>query len=370
MLDRFQKLSKVICSYSLNLKENEKVWVEFKGNNTKYFIKELIKEILNHKAVPYIKYIDEEIMANLISSASTKQMKDYCDMDYAMMTKMDAYVSLRGSDNIYEFSKIPAAKKQEFDKLYAATLNYRVEKTRWLAMRYPTYSMAQLAYMPNQDFEDYYFSVCTLDYSKLSKAMDKLVALMQKTRKVKIIGPNTNLEFSIENIPVIKCDGRLNLPDGEVYTAPVKESVNGTISYNTPSNINGITHENIFFTVKDGKIIDAKSSQQNAIDNILNTDAGARYFGEFAIGVNPLINAPMLDTLFDEKIYGSIHLTPGRAYGNAYNGNDSAVHWDLILIQTKKYGGGELYFDDVLVRKNGEFILKELDCLSKEKLLN
>ena len=198
--------------------------------------------------------------------------------------------------------------------------------------------------------------------------MDSLVDLMNKTDKVRIKGPGTDLKFSIKGIPAIKCDGERNIPDGEVYTAPVRESMNGTITYNTPSEEQGFTFENIVFKVKDGKIVKASSNNDERINQLLDTDEGARYFGEFALGVNPYILDPMKDTLFDEKISGSFHLTPGMAYEDAFNGNESSVHWDLVMIQRPEYGGGEIYFDDVLIRKDGLFVIPELECLNPENL--
>ena len=207
-----------------------------------------------------------------------------------------------------------------------------------------------------------------IDYARMSKAMDSLVDLMNRTDRVHIKGPGTDLTFSIKDIPAIKCAGEMNIPDGEVYTAPVRESMNGVISYNTPSEEQGFTYENIRFEIKDGKIIKATANDNERINQLLDTDEGARYFGEFAIGVNPYILSPMKDTLFDEKIAGSFHLTPGMAYEDAPNGNDSAVHWDLVMIQRPEYGGGEIYFDDVLIRKDGLFILPELMCLNPDNL--
>jgi aminopeptidase len=243
-----------------------------------------------------------------------------------------------------------------------------VNNTKWCVMRYPNESFAQLAGMSTDDFEDFYFNVCNLDYSKMSKAMDNLIELMEKTDKVRIVGPGTDLTFSIKGIPAIKCDGKMNIPDGEVFTAPVRDSVNGVITFNTPAVSEGFTYEDIRFEFKDGKIIGATSNDTDRINKKLNTDEGARYIGEFAIGVNPYILKPMKDTLFDEKIMGSIHLTPGRCYDEASNGNKSAIHWDLVLIQTKEYGGGEIYFDDVLVRKDGLFVVEPLLCLNPENL--
>jgi aminopeptidase len=244
----------------------------------------------------------------------------------------------------------------------------RVPKTKWVVLRYPNHSMAQLSGMSTDSFTDFYFKVCNLDYGKMSQAMDPLVELLNKTEQVRITGPGTDLSFSIKDIPAVKCDGRLNIPDGEVYTAPVKDSVNGTITFNTPAVYQGITYENICFEIKQGKIINASSNHTDKLNKILDTDEGARYIGEFALGVNPYVLKPMKDTLFDEKIMGSFHFTPGSCYQDAYNGNKSAIHWDLVCIQTEEYGGGCIYFDDILIRKNGRFIPESLQPLNEENL--
>jgi aminopeptidase len=235
-------------------------------------------------------------------------------------------------------------------------------------MRYPNSSMAQKANMSTEQFEEFYFNVCNLDYAKMSKAMDPLEALLIKTDKVRIKGVGTDLSFSIKGLPAFKCDGEANIPDGEVYTAPVKDSVNGYITYNTPAEYQSFTYENIRLEFKDGKIIKATANDTERINKVFDTDEGSRYVGEFAIGVNPYIIKPMKDTLFDEKIMGSFHFTPGSAYDKCFNGNRSAIHWDLVCIQTPEYGGGEIWFDDVLIRKDGKFILKELEVLNPENL--
>ena len=202
----------------------------------------------------------------------------------------------------------------------------------------------------------------------MEKAMEPLTNLLSKTDKVRILGNGTDISFSIKGLPNMKCYGLRNIPDGEVYTAPIKDSVNGIISYNVPSLHQGFTFENIVLEFKNGKIIKATSNDNKKINEVLDTDDGARYIGEFAIGVNPYILHPMNDILFDEKIAGSIHFTPGQAYRAAYNGNDSSIHWDLVLIQRAEYGGGEIWFDDQLIRKDGIFILDELKVLNPENL--
>ena len=284
------------------------------------------------------------------------------------MKEMDAYIGIRASDNIAELSDVPHQQMQLNTAMGSDVLNERVNNTKWVVLRYPNNSMAQLANTSLEDFEDFYFNVCNLDYQKMSQAMDALVELMNKTDKVRLVGQGTDLTFSIKGIPAIKCDGKMNIPDGEVYTAPVRDSVNGVITYNTPSVFQGFTYENICFTFQDGKIVEATANNTAKLNAVLDTDAGSRYLGEFAIGVNPYILDPMKDTLFDEKIMGSIHLTPGRCYEDAFNGNDSQIHWDLVYIQTPAYGGGEIYFDDVLIRKDGVFVLDQLKCLNSENL--
>jgi len=245
----------------------------------------------------------------------------------------------------------------------------RAKNTKWCILRYPNYSMAQISNMNIDDFENFYFNVCTLDYEKMSKEMDNLVNLMNNTDKVHIIGANTDLTFSIKGIPAEKYTGTFNIPDGEVASAPVKESVNGYITYNTETRYNGILFNNIRFEFKNGKIIKATANKTKELNEILDTDKGSRYIGEFALGLNPYIEKPIGDTLFDEKVKGSFHFTPGDSLEESDNGNRSAIHWDIVNIQSPEYGGGEIYFDDVLVRKDGRFVLEKLKGLNPENLI-
>ena len=277
-----------------------------------------------------------------------------------------AYIAIRGGDNAYETADVPDDKKRLYSVHYSQPVhsNIRVPHTKWVVLRYPSPAMAQQAGMSTEQFEDFYYRVCTLDYSRMSKAMDPLVRRMEAADKVRITGPGTDLSFSIKGQKAIKCDGRMNIPDGEIYTAPIRDSVEGVLQYNTPSLYQGQTHENIRFVFKKGQIVEATGSRKEALDSILNTDAGARYIGEFAIGVNPYITEPMKDTLFDEKIAGSFHFTPGNCYDEAPNGNKSAVHWDLVCIQRKDYGGGEMWFDNELIRKDGLFVPADLQPLN------
>jgi aminopeptidase len=247
-------------------------------------------------------------------------------------------------------------------------LNYRVNKTRWVVLRWPTPSMAQAAGMSTEAFENFYFDVCTMDYRKMAKAMIPLHKRMLKADRVHLKGPGTDLTFSIKGIGAKTCEGKLNIPDGEVFSAPVKDSVNGVIQFNTPTIYAGTKFENVRLEFKDGKVVKGTADKTKRLNEILDTDAGARYVGEFAIGFNPYIQNPMCDILFDEKIAGSFHFTPGQAYEDCDNGNRSAVHWDMVLIQRKEWGGGEIWFDGELIRKDGLFVTKDLKPLNPQNL--
>ncbi len=367
---RTVKLAENLINYSCQLKPGEKVLIEMYDCDD-ILAEELIKAAYKAGALPYLHTIRYRAFSALVDGLTKEQAEDMARYDAARMSDMDAYIGVRGYDNASDLSGASKDGVENYQKIYSKRVHgeIRVPKTKWVVLRYPTPSMAQLAGMSTREFEDFYYNVCNLDYSKMSKAMDNLVALMEKTDKVRITAKDTDITFSIKGIPVLKCDGRLNIPDGEVYTAPVKNSINGRITYNTTSVEAGTTYSNISFLFKDGKIIEATANDNEAINRLLDTDEGARYVGEFAIGVNPFVTKPMLDTLFDEKISGSIHFTPGASYDDAPNGNTSAIHWDLVLIQTPEYGGGDIYFDDVKIRENGRFILPELLCLNPENLI-
>ena len=215
-------------------------------------------------------------------------------------------------------------------------------------------------------FEDLYFKTCTMDYSKMSKSMEILKQVMETSDEVMIKAPGTDAKFSISGIPAVTCDGHGNLPDGEVFTAPIKYSLEGMISFNLPTIHMGQIFTDVRLEFEKGRIVEATASNTQAINDILNSDEGARYVGEFGIGLTPYIERPMTDILFDEKMTGSIHIAPGNAYERADNGNKSGIHWDMVLIQRKHWGGGEIYFDGNLILKDGRFIPDELKPLNPE----
>jgi aminopeptidase len=370
--NRNATLAKSLIDYSVSLKPGEILYLEIKGIEALELGKEVVRYAAEKGAVPFWYYNDESVLRQFMKTATEEQMKKLSDFHLDMMKKSAAYIGLRGSNNPFDLSDIDRKQVERFQKIFykPVHLEQRVKHTKWVVLRYPNNAMAQLAETSQEKFEDFYYNVCNLNYAKMSGAMDPLVELLSKTDRVRIVAPETDLTFSIKGIGVVKCDGTRNIPDGEVYTAPVRESINGTIRYNTPSLYEGYVYNNISFTFKDGKIIKAASSSfEDKLNKILDTDENARYIGEFSLGLNPFVLHPMKDTLFDEKIRGSIHLTPGCCYDEAPNGNVSAIHWDLVLIQRKDYGGGEIYFDDKLIRKDGIFTDPKLEqAFSEENL--
>jgi len=367
---RMKKLSDVLIDHSTRLKKGELIYIEA-FDIPQEMVELLVAKVYSVGGIPLVSQKSARVLRKIYMGSDEETMRIYGEIELEKMRRAQAYIGLRGSFNITETSDVPADKMGLYKEhwLGPVHMKWRVPKTKWVVLRWPTSSMAQQAEMSTEAFEDFYFNTCTLDYSKMSKAMEPLVDLMKRTDKVRIVAPGTDLTFSIKGIPVIKCDGELNIPDGEVFTAPVKDSVNGTIRYNTKTLYEGKVFDNIELKFKDGKIVEATSSNTEAMNKIFDTDEGARFVGEFAIGVNPFVTRPMLDTLFDEKIAGSIHFTPGNSYDIAPNGNSSKVHWDIVLIQSKQWGGGEIYFDDVLIRKDGMFVIDELKGLNPENLM-
>ena len=369
MDERIRKLAHGLVCHSTRIKKGEKVLITAGGiEKTRELVSELVREVYRAGGYPYVKLADSRVNREILRGVTEKQLEAQNDFELYQMKQMDAYIAVGCSDNTSEFSDVPAEKLAMQSRILDPVLRQRVDHSKWVILRYPNGSMAQAAGMSTEAFEDYYFNVCCLDYEKMEKAVEPLKELMDRTDRVRIVSPGTDISFSIKGIGSVPCCGECNIPDGEIYTAPVRDSVNGTITYNTGSEYRGFTFENVSLTFENGKIVNAEANDSARLNEILDTDEGARYVGEFALGINPYVTRPMLDILFDEKISGSIHFTPGCCYDDADNGNQSAVHWDLVLRQSAEDGGGEIYFDDVLVRKDGLFVLDELKGLNPENL--
>jgi aminopeptidase len=365
---RFTQLSDGLTGFSTALKKNERVLIDAFDVPDAMVIA-LIRSARSRGALPYVQIHRARVTREMALGAEEVQYAPLAELELARMRQMDAYIALRGSENIFEAADVPSARVQLVSRLMKPVVDHRVNKTKWVVLRWPTPAMAQQAGMSTEAFEDFYFRVCTLDYSRMMPGMKVLAELMGRTDRVHVTGPGTDLRFSIKGIGAKECGGRYNIPDGEVFSCPVKESVEGVVQYNAPTVYLGSSFDSIRLVFKKGRIVDASSNNTSKLNQILDSDAGARYIGEFAIGFNPHILEPMRDILFDEKIAGSFHFTPGQAYEDCGNGNRSQVHWDMVCIQRPEYGGGEIRFDGKLVRKDGLFVPKALQKLNPEYLL-
>jgi len=366
---RIETLAKNLVDYSCKVKAGDSVIIEG-SEQAKDLIIALVRYIYSKGCFPFVRLSNEQISREVLLGVTEDFSKKLCNYTLPMFKEAAAYIGIGVSNNAFETSDVPNEKKQIHSKFYSKPIHIdiRVKKTNWVILRYPNASMAQLAHMSLEKFEDYFFDVCNLDYKKMRDAMKPLKKLMESTDKVRIVARDTDLTFSIKGQKTKICSGESNIPDGEIYTAPIRDSVNGKIRFNVPSLCKGIVHNDITLTFKDGKIIKESSSNTEALTQEFNVDEGARYTGEFAFGVNPYVTAPILDTLFDEKMVASIHIAMGNCYDDCSNGNKSQNHWDMVQSHSHENGGGKIYFDDVLIRKDGIFVLDELKGLNPENL--
>lgn len=370
---RYTDLAKLLVHHSSQVKSGDKVLVEA-FDIPADFTAELVRTIAAAGGMPLVSTYQQPVLRALYNSASEEQMKTIAAVERARMESVQCYMGVRGSNNIAEMSDVPRDKMDLYEKHWWKKVHteVRITKTRWVVLRWPTPSMAQAAGMSTEAFEDFYFRVCAgVDYGRMKQAMQPLIELINKTDQVHIVGPGTDLTFSVKDIGAVGCWGDRNIPDGECFTCPVKDSVNGVVQYNCETLYRGTIFNGVRLEFKNGKVVDAKAASSDMtkkLNEILDSDEGARYIGEWSLAFNPHILQPMKDILFDEKIAGSFHLTPGQAYEEADNGNKSQVHWDMVCIQRPDYGGGEIRFDGKIIRKDGIFTLPDLHGLNPDKL--
>lgn len=363
---KLNTLANTIVNYSLHLKENSRVQVSF-NKEAVPLVEEIIKESNKVGAIMTLNMTDPKLNARLAEKNTDARLEHLKKVKEFEVNNYDAFIMIRSAFNDYESKNVPTEMTKKYGMMTQELDDIRINEREWVLLNYPTDLDAHKAKMTTSDFNEFALDVMTVDYQQMSKDIEPLKALMEKTDKVRIVSPGTDITFSIKGMPAIPCTGEKNIPDGELYTAPIKTSVNGTITYNTPSPYQGNVYNHVSLTFENGKIIKATCDEDDdKLNEIFDTDEGARYVGEFSLGFNPKILYPMGDILYDEKILGSLHFTPGRCYADCDNGNVSSIHWDMVLIQREDFGGGEIYFDDVLIRKDGKFIPEELKVLNYE----
>ncbi len=367
---RWSELAEILVTHSTRLQAGESVFIECFDLDDTVLPRLLVQLAARRGAYPIVEIKETRMVRELIRNASEPQMKLIGECELHRMSQVQAYIAIRGARNINEMADVPAEKMNLFNThvFKPVHMDWRIRKTKWCVLRLPNASMAQQAGMSTEAFENFYFDVCNLDYPRLAKALVPLVRRMEAAKEVRITAPGTDLRFSIEGIPVVACSGEMNIPDGEVFTAPVRDSVEGTVQFNTPTVYQGNSFDAIKLTFRAGRIIEATcgNGDLKKLRRIIESDEGSSFIGEWSIGCNPRILHPMRDILFDEKIAGSFHLTPGNAYDEADNGNRSKVHWDLVQIQRSDYGGGTIAFDGVPIRVDGRFVPEDLQVLDPE----
>lgn len=363
---KLNTLAHTIINYSLHLKENSKVLIDF-TKEASPLVEELIKEGKKVGAIMSFDMYDSKLACLLADTNTAERIELIKKKKEFEVENYDAFIHINYTYNDYESKNFPKEMRIKLGEATKAARDVRVNEREWVLLNYPSPIDAYKAKMPTSDFNEFALDVMTVDYQKMSEDIKPLKELMEATDKVRIVAPNTDITFSIKGLPAIPCTGEKNIPDGELYTAPVRDSINGTITYNTPSPYQGSVYHHVSLTFENGKIVKATCDEDDEkLNEIFDTDEGARYVGEFSLGFNPKILYPMGDILYDEKILGSLHFTPGDSYADCDNGNKSSVHWDMVLIQREDFGGGEIYFDDVLIRKNGKFVLDNLKQLNYE----
>ncbi|OGT98529.1 MAG: aminopeptidase [Geobacteraceae bacterium GWC2_48_7] len=361
---RIARFAEILVDYSARITSGDVVLISSSGFESAPLVQELYALCLKRGA-KYVEYNFSvpEIDRNLYNLATSEQLEHFPQHKLDFFKTLTAYIGISSGNNSMVMANANQEAMVTYQKVTKPLIDQRVKHTKWVVTRYPTHSAAQEARMSLEEYEDYLFSACCIDWENESRKQNILKELIDRTNEVRITAPDTDLRFSIAGLPGVKCDGRFNMPDGEVFTAPVRDSVQGHLTYNCPSIYQGKEYNGVRLEFRDGKIIKATADagMTDALNKILDTDEGARYIGEFALGINPGIRQPMRNILFDEKIFGSIHFTPGEAYDECDNGNRSAIHWDMVKILTD---GGEIWFDDRLIQKNGLFVHEDLLVLN------
>ena len=361
---RIEKVAKQVINYSVHLQPGEKVLIDV-WDGAEDFAQALMDEAVKAGGHPFLNLQSLVLNRHMILGATEESMEAWYRYEDYRMEEMDAYIVVRKQNNVKTYEGIPAEKMRLYNRYYGK-LHYgtRITNTKWCVLRYPNDSFAQTAGMSTEEMEDYYFANCCLNYKRMNELAAPLNDLMMRTDRIEIRAPGTELSFSIKGCCKPPACGIFNIPCGETGMPIIPESANGHISYNLPSFFQDTLFENIQLTLKDGIITEATSNYTERMNKILDTDENARRIGEFAMGFNPYITRPIQDTLFDEKMAMTMHFTPGN--DSIYN--PSAIHWDIVTSHAKEMGGGEIYADGVLIRKDGYFLPEDLQQLNPENL--
>lgn len=361
-----KKLAKVLCHYSLNIKKNEIVKIEGKYNSLPLIIS-FYEEVLNKGAFPFVKIIIEETMEIFYKKAKEFQLKFIFPFDWLELKKVSSYLTIWTDFNKKYLTNVKSERIALFRKArknYYAKLLSKIAKKeiKWCGTVYPDIANAMDAEMSLMEYEDFVFKSCFLDkkdpikeWEKLSKWQEKIIRFLSKKEKIKVVGNSVDLEFSVKGRKWINCDGKENFPDGEIFTSPIENSANGFIRFSFPCVYGGKEVDGVELHFKEGEVVKAKAEKnEDYLLALINSDEGAKRIGEFSFGTNYNIQRFVKNTLFDEKIGGTIHLALGSSLFETGGKNKSSIHWDMVCDLRKE---GEIYADNELIFKNGKFLI-------------
>jgi aminopeptidase len=362
---RVQKLAQVLVHYSLSIQPGDKLALRGPVNSLP-LLYEVFSEAVRTGALITYRITDSNFEELLLKEGSREQLQFFPPNLMLEVEENDALLSIWSETNTKQFSSIDpeqlALRKRSLSPATKRLMQrYGEGKLRWSGTLYPTESHAQDANMSLRDYQDFVYNACLLNeedpiaaWRRVHDQQQRIVDFLNTCRHIRIVAPDTDIQYRCEGRTWINCDGRENFPDGEVFTGPIEDSVNGHVRFTYPSVYNGREAEDVRLTFKDGTVVGATAARgQDFLEAMLNMDAGARILGEAAFGLNYGINRFTRNILFDEKIGGTMHMALGAAYPETGAKNESGLHWDMVCDLRE----GEVYADGELCYKEGKFII-------------
>lgn len=363
---RLQRLANVLVNYSTEVQPGE--WVGVLGDVAALpALREVYAAVIKAGGYPSLMLSDEYMSRLLLREGSDAQL-EWLDPSHTLYYEQaDVYIRVNATSNTRAMTGISGKRTQQYSSAHRGWLDTRLSraaegKMKWVGTQVPSEASAQEANMSLEEYEAFVFGATFCDqedpvaeWHKISAMQQKKVDWLAGKKHVKLQGPNVDLQLSIDGRTFINSDGHKNMPSGEIFTGPVEESVNGWIRFDYPSIVSGRAVKGIELRFENGKVVEASAEENDELLQAqLDTDAGSRYLGEFAIGTNFGIQQFTGSILFDEKIGGTVHVAIGTGYPETGSKNRSAVHWDMICDMRND---SEIHVDDELFYRNGEFVV-------------
>lgn len=352
---RWKQLGEILINYSAQVKPGERVMIAMGEPDTFPLVNGVYEAAIRAGAYPQVQFISETLRHSVLKYGNESQLSWIPEIEAYGMEWADVYFGLRGAYNLHEHADIPAEAMSLNQRAMGEVSTLRWKKTRWCLVRVPNKLFAQQAETNLETIMEMFFDACLLDWEEKSKEWHRMAEDLSSSSEVHITGKNTDLRFSTEGRKWLVFDGKINMPDGEIFTAPVTSSIDGQIYFEDPGVLGGRLMYDLCLVWEQGKLVKATSStNQDFLTRIVNSDSGSSLIGEFAFGTNPHVNRFCNDILIDEKILGTIHIALGRAYKECGGENESAIHWDIVKdLRTE----GAVFIDGKPIIENGTLCL-------------